>query len=377
MKQVIFIKNGIEKVESFSELFRKNNDITTSCVSYNDFVLQENDIKKISKKASQLIIIVEKSFFELHKKEFIAFLKNMYSTLFRNIIQIYPDHTYLEEKKVQEGQKFSFYYDSNSDLSLQAQYLKIYTITLFDKFMLSERLNDYICNSFKEVVFSELLIKKNDEINRLNKELERKNRIDNLTSLYNRKAVFEFLDKERKRTERDIWRLEETDIKEKEAGPTRRIFSHEPKGSFLDHFGIFSLMMIDIDYFKKVNDTYGHLKGDEVLKELARLLQENTILRDNDIAGRFGGEEFIVILPETNAPNALEPAKRLNETFKKIEFLSEEGKVFHVTLSIGISQFKTNDKKNEDLIHRADSALYYAKENGRDRVVIYEEIKEK
>jgi len=134
--------------------------------------------------------------------------------------------------------------------------------------------------------------------------------------------------------------------------------------------------MIDIDHFKAVNDNHGHLVGDKVLKKLGEYLLNNDIFRENDIAARFGGEEFIVILPETNAHHAVFPAERLANEFKMCQFTGKNKQSFNVTLSIGISEFYRSDVKCEELVHRADTALYYSKENGRDRITVYENITE-
>ena len=111
----------------------------------------------------------------------------------------------------------------------------------------------------------------------------------------------------------------------------------------------------------------------DVLKELGELLNSNSIFRNNDIIGRYGGEEFIVILPETNSEYAKSPAERLRKELKEKKFYSN-GEIFHVTISIGISEFKTSDKSCEDLIDRADKALYYAKSHGKNMTIIYEDI---
>jgi len=132
-------------------------------------------------------------------------------------------------------------------------------------------------------------------------------------------------------------------------------------------------MMIDIDHFKSVNDTYGHLAGDKVLRTAGKLFLNDNILRKSDISCRYGGEEFIVILPETSASHALGPALRLSETFSSIAFFDNQ-KTFTVTLSIGISEFHPGDQSSEDIIHRADKALYHAKKLGKGKVVVYEQF---
>ena len=111
-----------------------------------------------------------------------------------------------------------------------------------------------------------------------------------------------------------------------------------------------------------------------MLKKIGEVLTSKVIFRENDIVARYGGEEFIVILPETNSKHAFVPAERLREFIKKIDFFDGRKTKFNITISVGISEFSMHDKSNEDLIKRADEALYYAKENGRDRVVIYEEV---
>lgn len=132
-------------------------------------------------------------------------------------------------------------------------------------------------------------------------------------------------------------------------------------------------IMSDIDFFKKVNDTYGHAVGDCVLKTVAKTIKKE--LREEDIASRYGGEEFIFLLPHTNLDEAIVVAQRLRQKVeaKKInieEYKIEGVKEISVTISIGVSEFQKNDKEPESLYKRADRALYEAKESGRNRVVV-------
>ena len=129
-----------------------------------------------------------------------------------------------------------------------------------------------------------------------------------------------------------------------------------------------SLMMIDIDYFKKFNDTYGHQVGDEVLKLLANTL--NKTVKGSDIAARYGGEEFAVILPTTNLDGAYSvgEAIRTRISTKKLVNRQTNTDLGKITVSVGISQFKYGEKLT-DLIRRADQALYSAKNLGRNRVI--------
>ncbi len=127
-----------------------------------------------------------------------------------------------------------------------------------------------------------------------------------------------------------------------------------------------SLMVLDIDFFKKVNDTYGHTAGDEVLKKLSQILLEN--LRNTDVAARLGGEEFAVLLPETDKEDMLQIAERLLQHIRQTE-IQVDGHVLSITSSIGVITIN-KDFQMKEMLERADAALYRAKENGRDQIQI-------
>lgn len=129
----------------------------------------------------------------------------------------------------------------------------------------------------------------------------------------------------------------------------------------------FSLIMLDIDHFRKVNDCHGHLTGDEVLEKIATLIRGN--IRDTDIAGRYGGEEVIIILPKTNLSSSWVAAERLRNMIEKTELKDSAGNVFTITVSQGLAGWERNDDA-ASLISRADEAVYKAKEKGRNRVQI-------
>nr|NJM02679.1 GGDEF domain-containing protein [Desulfobacula sp.] len=135
----------------------------------------------------------------------------------------------------------------------------------------------------------------------------------------------------------------------------------------------FSIIMVDIDHFKKVNDTYGHLVGDSLLKSIANLLKSH--LRKNDIASRYGGEEFLILLPETGIDGATAAAEKIRETLSTKEWkLKETGESMgKITVSMGIGLYKLNEPE-EALIKRADDALYLAKSKGRNRIMTQDEI---
>ncbi len=131
----------------------------------------------------------------------------------------------------------------------------------------------------------------------------------------------------------------------------------------------FSVLMIDADHFKNVNDTYGHKTGDKVLIELASTCER--ALRDVDIVARYGGEEFVVFLAGVNARKGKIVADRLRESISDIVVYSDEGAEVRFTVSIGVSSYEISDNI-DTLIKTADEALYKAKENGRNRVEIFD-----
>jgi len=136
----------------------------------------------------------------------------------------------------------------------------------------------------------------------------------------------------------------------------------------LQNAGGACLLMMDLDLFKKVNDEYGHLKGDEVLKETAATLRK--CLRSTDMLARYGGEEFCALLPSLDTEHAIELAERIRKSIEKCSFESEDGD-FSVTMSIGIARFDSAKHPSlEELVADADAALYVAKNAGRNIVML-------
>jgi diguanylate cyclase (GGDEF)-like protein len=160
---------------------------------------------------------------------------------------------------------------------------------------------------------------------------------DSLTGLYNRRSFQERLEQE----------------------VDRAIRYHRP----------LSLIMIDIDYFKMYNDTYGHLQGDKVLVEVARILKQ--LSRASDIVARYGGEEFAIILPETDKASAEAFGRRLREYVEQHTPGAASLPTKALTISVGIASYTPPDTK-ETLIEAADVALYHAKREGRNRVVVWQ-----
>jgi diguanylate cyclase (GGDEF)-like protein len=131
-----------------------------------------------------------------------------------------------------------------------------------------------------------------------------------------------------------------------------------------------SLVMMDIDRFKEINDTYGHVQGDLVLKAVAKLIKNN--IRQVDFAARYGGDEFVLILPETNIKEAHKVSEKLRETIANETLHIPPDHKVKVTLSLGISTFKPEIKDSTILVHQADNAMYQAKESGRNRTCLAE-----
>ena len=161
--------------------------------------------------------------------------------------------------------------------------------------------------------------------------------LDGLTGLYNRRQFELGLEQEFNRTKR--------------------------------HPADFSLAMLDIDFFKKVNDTYGHQFGDYVLKTVSDLMKAS--FRKTDLLYRYGGEELVIILPETNIEGALIPVQRLRRSVEEYNF-EFNGIKAKVTVSIGLTMNFTEFKSSAEILKSADEALYKAKESGRNRVIIHE-----
>lgn len=133
-------------------------------------------------------------------------------------------------------------------------------------------------------------------------------------------------------------------------------------------------LMLDVDFFKKINDNYGHQAGDRVLQEIAHILKR--MLRESDLVGRYGGEEFIALLPETGEEGAKQVAERIREAIAAERFQTDTGQPIPVTLSVGVACYRVEESPEienlDQIIKRADNALYRAKQTGRNRVCFSE-----
>lgn len=128
-----------------------------------------------------------------------------------------------------------------------------------------------------------------------------------------------------------------------------------------------AVMVLDVDHFKRINDQHGHLSGDKALRDIAACLKER--LRAQDILGRWGGEEFIIVLPDTEEAGAIQLAEQLRVAVERTRFSALDGQAFALTVSIGVHALRTGyDDERDDMIGAADRALYRAKDKGRNRV---------
>jgi len=194
------------------------------------------------------------------------------------------------------------------------------------KIPLTSRLANFISATSLE------LEERNQQLAEINKQLKKTSITDGLTGLYNRKEIQ----------------------------------SRIGEGLHCMKKGIFSIIMLDIDDFKHVNDTYGHQEGDNVIIALANILQDSNILEAQSFsAGRWGGEEFMLLLPECDIHHATEIAERIRKCFAGTAFQQAHA----LTVSIGVSQARSNDTL-DTLCVRVDEALYHAKQTGKNKVVV-------
>jgi two-component system cell cycle response regulator len=190
--------------------------------------------------------------------------------------------------------------------------------------------DDYIMKPFSADVFISRL-KINARSNMLMRALRRMALTDSLTGIYNHQYIHDCLEKEISRSRRYKKSL--------------------------------SIVMLDIDNFKLINDVMGHPKGDEILRAVTAAIK--TCLRGSDSFGRYGGEEFLLVLPETDAAGALVVAEKIRDSLRKAKFESAD---LNVTVSGGVAEL-AEDKNAVELVSRADALLYVAKKQGKDRVL--------
>ncbi len=189
-------------------------------------------------------------------------------------------------------------------------------------------------------------------------------------------AIFEqSYEHERLNSEKHKKALEELSVTDPLTGLYNRIHLKEKMNTFYRAYrrtGLpFSIIIIDIDFFKNYNDTYGHVTGDKCLKDFSRIIT-SSLTRDTDWAYRYGGEEFMIVMGYTDINGAETVAKRIKDALEKEAIPHRESSVSqHLTVSMGISFIKETHSRQEDLINEADNALYYSKNNGRNRITVF------
>lgn len=206
-------------------------------------------------------------------------------------------------------------------------WIEIYTYPIFDK----ERKVSHVIEYVRDITDRK---KVEEERQRLIQQLEFLSTTDSLTGLLNRRMLVKRLDSEVNRARR--------------------------------YRSDLSLILCDLDYFKEINDTHGHNAGDNVLKGIAGIL--NGLVRSTDLVGRYGGDEFLIIMPETTISGAEDMAERIRKKVQETEFPVVNGKKARTTISLGITHFQGGELDIYDLINRIDNALYTSKRAGRNQV---------
>lgn len=338
-----------------TELYLFNSDklilssLSKNSNSFNDFILNITDLKKYettqivekdnkkfliriikidnNKQDNYLALIAEyKNILKPYNQEILWLL---FVFIFTGLITIplilyfsrvisKPIYSLVRQSKKIEKQDFNI---SKIDTS-------IHEISLLSSAFsnMSKSIYDY------QTSLEEKILQRTKELYEKNEELERLSITDKLTGLYNRAKLDSVLNKEFEKATR--------------------------------YNDIFSVIIMDIDFFKSVNDNFGHQIGDDVLKESTKIL--SSCIRTSDTLGRWGGEEFLIICPNSKQEDAIKLANRINIAIKQHTFSTYPKKV---TMSLGVASYCSIFKKAEDIVASADIALYKAKQTGRDRVV--------
>lgn len=178
---------------------------------------------------------------------------------------------------------------------------------------------------------------------------------------------------QRKNLERELKRLATTDVLTGMAN--RRAFLESAESAYAhsrNHGEPLTLLMLDLDHFKSINDRFGHLEGDRALASFAQAVKNQ--LRASDTVGRLGGEEFGVLLPLTSMEEGQEVAQRILHAVRALQLHDESGNAYGITTSLGLSTFRASDRSLRDMLDRADQALYLAKHQGRNQIASLEPL---
>lgn len=324
----------INKLKLYIEIFRKNRELEKINSTLKELLRENRRQKEILQSIldteQNLILVTDFNNMLILNRAFLDFFEIESSTEFKKrygcIIDLFLDDDHSLsiqniEKDLDDKERFQKLFElvNGSDESDRVIHIK----------SCNGKRKSFFINISKKDDFYLLALTDITKMQQQHVEITHKAFFDNLTGVYNRNKLNELLFNEIKRASRGN--------------------------------STFSCMMFDIDYFKKINDTYGHLVGDEILKSLAQTINER--IRATDYLSRWGGEEFVLILTETS----LENAKVIAEDIRKLVENIYHEKAGSVTISVGLTEFKSGDTI-ETIIKRCDAALYLAKRNGRNRV---------
>lgn len=304
-------------MENIASLITEGTIRNEKCV----FIGTEDDCQHLKKKFKKNITTVSK---KIPAPEFIPWLKHQYDTLPEqyNGLRVFldSDTPYIEYEDILD--------DFNTQPDLRIFLLCQYCIENIS----TDNLLDIL--KIHPYVFIEHLLKPNCFYTRLKHRIW----IDPLTGIFNRRYFENQLSKELQRASR---------------------YEHT-----------LSIMFIDIDNFKQVNDEYGHDKGDKMLEELSGILERS--VRSIDVVARYGGDEFVILLPETKKTNALSTGVRILEHVHQYDFFKNELKIHDISISIGVAGFPEDAGGTYELIKKADSALARVKKEGGGKVLTCE-----
>lgn len=298
---------GIQKLQNNEIFGYAANMLSIGYTLKKDFITELKILNKISGESSKLAIGVRNDEPELYE-------------IFEKLIQTLDEEQH--HKILNKYLAVNYQEGFNYEILWKILFVVFITYILFfyKQYMLKKAVKD--------------LKNANKEIAKKNKELVRLSTTDTLTGLYNRAKLDEVL-----------------------------LYEIERAKRYDESFGV---VLLDVDYFKKINDTYGHHKGDDVLIDFSNIIQKN--IRGVDIAGRWGGEEFMIICPNTDKNGTISLSEHIRVLIEKFDFGLESFQ----SASFGVSIYENGDD-DDSLIIRADKALYKAKHSGRNKVIYYEE----
>ncbi len=195
----------------------------------------------------------------------------------------------------------------------------------------------------------QIIMRQRKELEKLNQKIERISVTDELTNLLNRRGFMML---------------------------SRKEFQYYTRKNYdrKKNVNKFVCAMLDIDFFKEINDSFGHFAGDMILQELGDILTKSGILRAIDIVGRYGGDEFIIIFPGCEEKTSILPLEKLRQEIINRKIKIGNDRLISITVSIGVAELLKEDNDIEDVIKRADIALYHVKGNGRNGIKLFSEL---